>query len=214
MTGMRVSSQFEGCSTNGCTTGGLNEAFGFWQNFGGVSGADLYFNNVKFGSVRIGSSNNTFNSNYTFDLLASNDFRTLKFQGGTSYGNVIFDIPAGNGQSPSITCAGNTVPSSTGNEFDIAFIGDIGDAGAGRGTVTYSNLVTYLGQPAQYDIFTTVEMVFPTVSYGPDNDQTPFTFVMDTDLGVSTVPEPSTYALMGAGLLGIFGFARRRNRNA
>ena len=31
---------------------------------------------------------------------------------------------------------------------------------------------------------------------------------------VSTVPEPSTYALMGAGLLGIFGVARRRNRNA
>lgn len=30
----------------------------------------------------------------------------------------------------------------------------------------------------------------------------------------TTVPEPSTYALMGAGLLGIFGFARRRNRNA
>ncbi|QJR34935.1 PEP-CTERM sorting domain-containing protein [Gemmatimonas groenlandica] len=31
---------------------------------------------------------------------------------------------------------------------------------------------------------------------------------------IQTVPEPSTYALMGAGLLGIFGFARRRNRNA
>ncbi|WP_411282361.1 PEP-CTERM sorting domain-containing protein [Gemmatimonas sp.] len=30
----------------------------------------------------------------------------------------------------------------------------------------------------------------------------------------TTVPEPSTYALMGAGLLGIFGFARRRNRTA
>ena len=30
----------------------------------------------------------------------------------------------------------------------------------------------------------------------------------------TTTPEPSTYALMGAGLLGLAGVARRRNRNA
>ncbi|WP_309672322.1 PEP-CTERM sorting domain-containing protein [Gemmatimonas sp.] len=39
-------------------------------------------------------------------------------------------------------------------------------------------------------------------------------FERQTSPNIQTVPEPSTYALMGAGLLGIFGFARRRNRNA
>lgn len=31
---------------------------------------------------------------------------------------------------------------------------------------------------------------------------------------ITSVPEPSTYALMATGLLGIFGFARRRRNNA
>ncbi|QJR34317.1 PEP-CTERM sorting domain-containing protein [Gemmatimonas groenlandica] len=31
---------------------------------------------------------------------------------------------------------------------------------------------------------------------------------------ITSVPEPSTYALMASGLLGIFGFARRRRNNA
>ncbi len=37
-----------------------------------------------------------------------------------------------------------------------------------------------------------------------------------TDVGIcgTVVPEPSTYALMASGLLGIFGFARRRRNNA
>ncbi len=39
-------------------------------------------------------------------------------------------------------------------------------------------------------------------------------FRVNSSPNIQTVPEPSTYALMGAGLLGIFGFARRRNRNA
>lgn len=33
------------------------------------------------------------------------------------------------------------------------------------------------------------------------------------NLGVSTVPEPSTYALMTAGLIGIFGVARKRKQS-
>lgn len=39
-------------------------------------------------------------------------------------------------------------------------------------------------------------------------------FVANTGAPSTTVPEPSTYALMAAGLAGVFGFARRRNRSA
>lgn len=37
-------------------------------------------------------------------------------------------------------------------------------------------------------------------------------FVANTGGGMAVVPEPSTYALMAAGLLGVFGFARRRRQ--
>jgi hypothetical protein len=215
MTGMRVSSKFENCSTNNCNPTGLNEAWGLWQDFGsGVSGADLYFNDVLYGTVRLGSATNTFAGNYTFNWLQDADFRTLSFRGGVGYGNVLFDIPSGRCQSPSISCAGNTIPSSTGNEFDIAFTGDIGFFAlfAGTGTVTYSNIVTYQGQPAQYDLFTEVEMVFPAVGWGPDSDQTPFKFQMDTDLGVP-VAEPGSMVLLASGLMGLVGVVRRRRSN-
>jgi len=220
MSGMRVSVRFEDSTSPDV----IREAFGFWSNLSGSSsGVDLYYNSTLYGSVRLGDASNTFNSDWTFDWFSSKDFRSLKFEGGAQYGNVLFDIGTQRCNTPSLTCAGNTAPSSTGNEFDIEFDDEIDDFAddAGRGTVTYSNAVSYLGT-FQYDIFTTVEMVFPTTSYGPDKDETPFKFQMDTDKGVfesspniqTTVPEPSTYALMGAGLMGIFGFARRRNRNA
>ena len=218
MAGMRVSAKFEECSANGCSQpSGIFEAVGFWTDFGADAGVDLRYNNTLFGTIRIAAGASTFNSPYTFNWNKTNDFRTLKFEGGPAYGNVLFDIPDGNCGTPSITCARETTGSSTGNEFDIQFSGSNLNAFAntfGTGTVTYSNLVSVLGQSTQYDLFSTVEMVFPISLSGPDNGQAPFTFQMDTDLGRNVVPEPSTYALMGAGLISILGFARRRNRNA
>lgn len=211
MGGMRVSATYEGCSTNGCTTGGLLTASGIWQQYGSSWGVNLMNGNTQLGTVRIGQNTNTFDGNYTFDWTPGNDFRTLTFEGGVGFGNVIFDIASETGcGAPTITCAGQTTNSSTGNAFDIESGFDYNNG------VLYTNAVSYNGESLKYDAFTKVTMTFDIDASGPDSDQTPFTFQMDTDLGanVSTVPEPSTYALMAAGLAGVFGFARRRRNNA
>lgn len=217
MVGMKVSSMYENCSTNGCTTGGLVTASGFWQNLGGgFYGANLYNGQTLAGVVKLGANTNTFNGDYTFDWFLSNDFRTLKFEGGSAYGNVLFDIPTGGScGAPSISCAGQTNGSSTGNEFDIQFSSAPSGSNLSsfNGTVNYRNYVTVTGQVAQYDLFTTVEMTFATSLSGPDNDQTPFKFNMDTDLGVP-VTEPGSLALVAAGLMGLAGMSRRRRAAA
>lgn len=212
MTGMRVSVTYE--SPNNSNT--LATAFGFWTNLaGGLSGVDLYTGGSLMGTIRIGDNTDTFDGNYTFDWFSSNDFRTLKFEGGSQYGNVIFDLPT---QfclfGPSLSCAGQTTNTSSGNAFNIQ------SGFAYSNGVVYSNVVTFNGESIKYDAYTTVTMNFDNSSTGPDNDQTPFTFKMDTDLGsngivgITATPEPSTYALMGFGLLGVFGVARRRRNTA
>jgi len=212
MGGMRISATYENCSTNNCQPGSLLTASGIWQQYGLNYGVNLMNGNTQLGTVRIGASTNTFNNWYTFDWTPGNDFRTLKFEGGIGFGHVIFDIASQTGcGSPSLICAGQTTSSSTGMAFDIE---DDSRVLSFDGSVTYSNPVRYQSESLKYDVFTTVEMTFVNSSSGPDSDQTPFRFKMDTDLGVSVVPEPSTYALMAAGLAGIFGFARRRNRTA
>ena len=204
MVGMRVSAWFGNSGS---------PIVGTWANLGSTYGVSW----GAFGSLGLGGATNTYQGLYTVTLLTSTDLDYLRFEGGPLYGNVIFDRSCSNNRSIGEQCSMfggggvGTTQSNYGTDYDI----NSSNSRWNPVIATYINNVA-LGMAAPVgDIFQQVDVDFRQFTdAGPDNSHSPFQFRMDTDLAVSTVPEPSTYALMGVGLAGVFGFARRRRRNA
>ena len=104
------------------------------------------------------------------------------------------------------------VTSGAGNARSVS-----GDTPPGVGSTTttasvsYTNKVRISGQPSPAsDLFTQIQLLFGT-NQQLFSSGTSFSFLTDTDLlsGVS-IPEPSTYGLVGSALLGLL--YRRRSR--
>jgi hypothetical protein len=189
-------------------------------NYNGVQDNGLY-------RIRVGRTEDTFSGDWRFDLWSENDLQSVTFSG--RFGNTVFDRTNPNPGTPG---------SSDGRDGDlldqcVAYYSQNNCVNFNSAGIQYRNRVSLNGV-FYGDLYESVHLDFANVTLsGPDAGggfDTDFTtdcrlrvgdncraegffLRMDTDNArLSTVPEPSTYALMAAGLAAITAVSRRRRR--
>lgn len=168
-----------------------------WRNLGGGQwGAQT----LAF-SLTLGAASDTFTSPWTLTNLAVGGPSIVRMVINGAPGGTVFDRTFGN--------VFGTEDSALGSDFVFSGAGPVGTV------ATYRNLVGVEGNAPVGDLFETLDVSFGQGLAGGGSLQ----YVADTDNvraggGVQITPEPSTYALMGAGLGALLVVQRRRRAGA
>ncbi|WP_396201106.1 PEP-CTERM sorting domain-containing protein [Gemmatimonas sp.] len=161
-------------------------------------------------SLTASGTSNTYFAFWSLNNTRDARLTRLVFDGAAT--NVVFD--RGSLLGPTGTPGSNVGYDLDACRTTFTFLFTFCGADQWNTQVLYTNQVAVNPDLPVGDLFRTIDVTFG--NDGIDARRSVDAFIrFDTDLSDTpvVVPEPSTYALMGAGLLGVVGFARRRNRN-
>ncbi len=178
---------------------------GVWADIGG-GGCGVNSGGVR---VFVGCEQNTsFDDDPEWKILNNSQkvLTSIRFNGAP--GQTVFDC---NWSAIATACASGFSLGTAHSSFGVAHV-KTGGTFVGFGTGSYTNLVGVAGAPPVGDLFEQFTLTFSGLPAGEN-----FFFKADTDTAVLSapvpgVPEPGTYALLLAGLVGLSLVHRRRRQ--
>jgi len=204
----------------GATTGGgpVSAAVTFTVNPGGTLTIQLTNFTVKPTDVAQNISDLSFHAGTLSGSLSTSTANFINVLGdGTTTG-------AGSGPAGCTNCAGWGLDSSSGGNFHLTALGFIGPAGTILGAPdpggVYSNANGSIAGNGPHNPFINQTATFTLTIPGLtsvsqlSNVSISFGTVPGVNVPVSNLPEPTTMMLLGTGLLGVAGVARRRFRKS
>ncbi|WP_310572353.1 PEP-CTERM sorting domain-containing protein [Gemmatimonas sp.] len=219
MTGLRITANFSGGSVFS----------GTWGDIGSSSPGNFGLIDSNWGQLTLGAAQNT--NNFFWQLQVTNPLAgtltSLTFNGGPA--GVVFDCRYTVSGCDNVAGSGTAIDGTPGSSGAISFqLSPTNTFPAVGVTAIYSNLVGLTGQPPVGDLFEQFTLQFGNGNgAGLSTESGAFLYGVDTDNVLTgsvlvpggpppstTVPEPSTYALMAAGLAGTLLMARRRRTEA